>query len=193
MKKANIILFVLLVAWAVVFMFWWKPKPEVIFSTRIDTIPGDSIPYAVEVQKPVPVFIDTGSTRWRDRPIDTAAILADYFARVFYRDTLKDDSSALVIVEDTVTENRLQGRRLIFANRRPVAIIHTTSAIYPEDKWRAYFGGSVMTSAVLNEVSLGTQIGKGSWLVGYEYGLLNRSHKIAVYYNFLSRPNLHPP
>lgn len=187
MKKANIILFVLLVACAVVFMFWWKPEPEVIFSTRIDTIPGDSIPYAVEVQKPVPVYIDTGSTRWRDRPIDTGAILADYFARVFYRDTLKNDTSALVIVEDTVTENRLQGRRLIFANRRPVAIIHTTTAIFPEDRWRVYVGSSVVTSALYNEISMGGKLQTGNWLFGYEYGLLHNSHTVGLYYNILNK------
>ncbi len=187
MKTVNIILFFLLLTWGVVFMFLWKPKQELIITTRVDTIPGDSIPYAVEVKKPVPVFIDTGSTRWRDRPIDTGAILADYFARVVYRDTLKNDTSALVIVEDTVTQNRLQNRRLIFANRRPVAIIHTTVVNYPEEKWRIYFGGSVMTSAALNEVALGGKLQSGNWLFGYEYGLLHNSHTVGLYYNILNK------
>ncbi len=60
-ETVNIILFFLLLTWGVVFMFLWKPKQELIITTRVDTIPGDSIPYAVEVKKPVPVFIVPGA------------------------------------------------------------------------------------------------------------------------------------
>jgi hypothetical protein len=43
--------------------------------------------------------------------IDTMAILKDYYARISYRDTLKLDSSGYVVVLDTISQNRLQGRK----------------------------------------------------------------------------------
>jgi hypothetical protein len=72
-----------------------------------DTIPGDSIPYPVEVEVPVPVYIDTNTTI--PTIVDTNAILRDYFARVNYCDTITDDTSFLAIIQDTVTRNRSPG------------------------------------------------------------------------------------
>ncbi len=95
-----------------------------------DTIPGDSVPYEVQVTVPVPVYRDTGSTRWRDRPIDTPAILADYFSRNFYSDTITDDTSFLAIIQDTVTRNRIAWRRYQHQNLRPTAINTTTVINY---------------------------------------------------------------
>lgn len=187
MKKVSIIIYILFVGFVMVLALLWPTKPETVIVTHIDTIKGDSIPYVVEIKKPVPIYIDTGSTRWRDRPVDTLAILKDYFARVIYIDTLKNDTSALVVVEDTVTQNRLQGRRLIFANRRPVAVIHSTTVNYPDKKLKLYLGGTVMTSAEYNEIGVGAKLQKGSWLFGYEYGTLHNSHSVGVYYTLFSK------
>ena len=44
--------------------------------------------------------------------IDTAAILTDYYAKVFYRDTSKTKYGN-VIIEDTVTRNRIAARRVL--------------------------------------------------------------------------------
>ena len=92
-----------------------------------DTVPGDSVPEVKIVPYPVPVYRDTGSTKWRSLPVDTNAILSEYFSRNIYRRILKDDTSALVVITDTVTENRLTAFEFQFQNRRATAINTTTT------------------------------------------------------------------
>jgi hypothetical protein len=109
-------------------------------------IPGDSIPYSVEIEKkvPVPYFIDTGSTRWRNLPIDTMAILADYFSRRWYNDTLMNDTSAFICVKSYVEKNQLHYEDLLFQNRRATAIYNTTIVNnYGDGKNKWYLGGGV--------------------------------------------------
>lgn len=106
-------------------------KQDPVQTTTI-TIPGDSVPDTLFFPAPYPVFRDTGTTRWRELPVDTGAILADYFSRNIYRRVLKDDTSALVILTDTVTLNRLTAFGLEFQNRRPTAIITNTYPVAPQ-------------------------------------------------------------
>jgi hypothetical protein len=109
------------------------PNPcQKTYSFRTDTIHGDSVPYPVyrDVPYPVPVYRDTGSTRWRDKPIDTGAILREYFTRNYYRDTITDDTSFLAIIEDTVTENRIIYRQYWHQNLRPKVINQYTTTIH---------------------------------------------------------------
>lgn len=107
-------------------------KPEPI----IKYIPGDSIPYIVYQRVPIPYavnYTDTsylydtiwvqGDTHYVLKPIDTMFILKDYYAKVEYIDTVKNDSSALIVLNETVFKNRISDRTIIFQNRRPTAII----------------------------------------------------------------------
>lgn len=109
----------------------------------IKIIPGDSIPYAVEIKTkvPVPVYRDTGSTHWRNLPIDTMAILEDYFAKYFYNDTLMDDSSAYIQLMAHTWQNRLYYDSLLFQNRRVKAINTTIINPVPQEKLKVYIGG----------------------------------------------------
>lgn len=123
------------------------PKQPDSDTTTITTIiPGDSIPYKVVIEKkvPVPVYIETNDTFWRDRDVDTAAILADYFSKVYYSDTLMDDTSAFIALQSHVTENRLHYDELLFQNRR-IKQITTTTIInqYPDLKTKWFIGGGV--------------------------------------------------
>lgn len=88
------------------------PKcPECPPLSKCDTIKGDSIPYPVPVRVPVISYRDTGSTHWRYKDIDTAAILKAFFARNFIADTLVNDTSLFIAVYDTVSENRIIYRK----------------------------------------------------------------------------------
>lgn len=104
------------------------PEPH----TTITTVPGDTVPDTLFFPAPYPVFRDTGTTRWRALPVDTGAILAEYFSRNVYRRILKDDTSARVVLTDTVTQNRLTAFGLEFQNRRATAIITNTYLAAPQ-------------------------------------------------------------
>lgn len=99
-------------------------------------IPGDSVPYTVYKDKPVPYTIikrdtiplydtvwEKGNTEYVLIPVDTANILKDYFSQVIYKDTVKNDTSALIVLNETILKNRIKMREVIFQNRRPTAII----------------------------------------------------------------------
>ncbi|KAF0195634.1 MAG: hypothetical protein FD166_2807 [Bacteroidetes bacterium] len=155
--------------------------PEAVTLTTINTIPGDSVPYLVEIDKPVPKFIDTGS--WHYFDVDTMAILKDYFARVVYLDTLKDDSSAFIAVMDTVFQNRLQGRSLYFANRKPTSIIHNTTVLPEVDDRLKLYAGAMVAMAPRDRYDFGPAVilmtprGNG---YSYAFGVNEKSHTITL-------------
>jgi hypothetical protein len=147
----NLIPYIAIIA-LLVFLFnreCTRPVPGSVSSdtvTIVKIIPGDSVPYSVEIEKkvPVPVYRDTGSTQWRNLPIDTMAILKDYFAKYGYDDTLMNDTSAFIRLMSHTWKNRLYYDSLLFQNRR-VKQINTTTVInnYPDLKTKWYIGGGV--------------------------------------------------
>ncbi|MEI6577680.1 MAG: hypothetical protein WCO63_16005 [Bacteroidota bacterium] len=122
-------------------------------TTVTDTIQGDSVPYAVQLPKPSPdlVYRDTGTARWFPMEVDTAAILAQHNTTNIYGDTLKNDSSALIVVIDTVRFNALQGRGLVFQNRR-LTLIRSTPPVNNESPYDFYFGAAMGRS--MNEFGI---------------------------------------
>ena len=164
-------------------------EPEINETIIHDTIPGDSIPYELITEKPVPVYIDTGSSQFWYLPVDTAAILKDYFAKAIYMDTLMNDTSAFIAIMDTVYMNRLQSRKLYFANRRPTLInttIYTQSK--QDDKLKVYAGAMValMPDRTLGgpAVIIATNNGAGS----YAYGINTKTHVVTFVYRLRLRP-----
>ena len=111
MKNAPWIIILVLIL-VIVLQRIWLPShnnlsiPETVYDTIHDTVP-----YPVTQYVPEPVYIDTGSTKWKWHPVDTAAILKDYYSKHYYVDTLANDSLALIIVSDTVSQNRIVSRR----------------------------------------------------------------------------------
>ena len=167
--------------------------PEVQTSYKVDTIPGDIIPSVIELSRPDPyfIFVDTG----RQVFVDTAAILRDYFALVVYLDTLKDDSSAFIAILDTVTQNRLQGRKLYYANRKPTSIIHFTT-IQPADPERLkLYAGAMFVLAPEERSDCGpalvmmTPRGAG---YSYAYGVNEKTHTLSIVWR-ISLRNKKPP
>ena len=146
------------------------PEPEV----DVRYIKGDSIPYKVYENKPVPykvVYRDTvtaydttildGDTVYVQVPVDTALILRDYFATVIYADTVKNDSSALIVINETLTKNRIASRQVWFQNRRATRIL--------EYRKRAIVVGGSLTTAGA-DVSVGARIDRNVFSAVYGRG-----------------------
>lgn len=85
-------------------------EPKVITNTvtEWDTMKIDTIIYKPQWK-----------TRWRTKwdtftkPVDTNAILQDYFTTYFYEDTTKLDSITITI-QDSVSQNKIQSRSLSY-------------------------------------------------------------------------------
>ena len=83
---------------------WYRPQ--------ITTIQGGAIQAPARVRVDSFTVFEKGEIRYVPVPADTAAILADYFARVYYSDTTQTKYGT-VIIQDTVTQNRIAARRVI--------------------------------------------------------------------------------
>ena len=124
MKRQRIMIFAAIIA--VVLLFLWGRScgiQSVIKNTKIDTlirrdtversyiVRHDSIAYQKVYVSQVKYDTLWGEPEIIIEPTDTAAILKDYYATRFYKDTqiLKRGT---VIIRDTITENRILGRGL---------------------------------------------------------------------------------
>jgi len=116
--------------------------PEITTTTITihDTIEGDSVPYLVYCPRPIYVYRDTGSTKYVG--IDTTEIIYDYFSEKYYSDTIKDDTSALIVLNEVITQNDIYKRNFWFQNRRITTIntITTTETIGEIPRNKVYLG-----------------------------------------------------
>lgn len=148
--------------------------------TRTIIVPGDKVPYPVQVDVPVPHYIDTGSWQYRDREVDTMAILKDYFSKVYYIDTLMNDTNAFIAVIDTISENRIKGRGLMFANRKPTAVYYQ-NIISEEKKFKVY-AGNMLSTNFTNRMDIGPTLlvvtPKGGY--SYAYGVNEKTHTLNI-------------
>lgn len=149
--------------------------------THTDTIPGDTVPYYIPVDKPYPVYRDTGSIR--TQVVDTFAIIRNYLTKNIYKRVLKDDSSAYIAITDTTFKNELQSGRLEFQNRKPTAIITnitTTLAEKPTPQWHAYLG---MSTTINTKVGFSPAIGfqdKKGRIYTYQYDVVLKIHQAGI-------------
>ncbi|MCX6270516.1 MAG: hypothetical protein NTU44_04710 [Bacteroidetes bacterium] len=144
-----------------------SPKVECL-PPRVDTIPGDTVIQDTIIYKPHLVYRDTGSSHWYREKIDTAAILAACLAVNCYRDTLKNDTSALVAIENEVSMNELQRTRMEFLKRRERKLIFISPSRGVKMP-RLIVGSSLLFSHHIYNPGLSFHICKDSWKYGITY------------------------
>lgn len=153
MNKNLIIIVLILIILLLGYFASNKKDPTVKTIVTHDTIPGDSIPkyITVEVKKPYKIYL----------PQDTIIMPSDsscmtewkrlytlYWSKKIYIDTLLNDTSAFVSIEDTVYNNSLHTRKLGFQNKRPT-VINTTinTTILNNKEW--YISGCIGSSFIM--------------------------------------------
>jgi uncharacterized protein YceK len=108
-----------------------EPRIERDTVTEYITIEKESIVYRPKIKYITKVDIDTFST-----PVDTLAILADYYAVRTYEDTQVLDSLNITIT-DTVSQNQILGRQIAYNFTYPRKTI--TETVYINQR-ELYFG-----------------------------------------------------
>lgn len=129
-------------------------KPSVIVTT--DTIyqqktftkykKGDSIPFVV---------LDT--TYLIDEVHDTITIVKDYNQVKVYSDTIRIDSLGYAYIQDTISQNKIQGRG--FSANFNLPTITITKVITPKPKKEVYLGILGDLRAFDNKLGLGVGLG----------------------------------
>ena len=116
---------------------WQKPVPDTII------LPG---------RKPKPDTVYTDPLVIVE-PVDTTAILQDYFARVYYRDSLQTQYGT-ISVEDTISQNRIQARRWATNFTIPTVTKTITLAQPQRNQVYAGFSGLFSPTAIGAEINL---------------------------------------
>lgn len=111
-----------------------SPGPTTVTDTAYivhrDTV-REGIPVPYKVKGEMIIVRAKGDTVYRDRPVhvDTAAILAAYFAKVYYLDTARVKWGS-VFIRDTLSQNRIIGRSVLTDFRIPT-ITNTVTRTEP--------------------------------------------------------------
>jgi len=164
---------VLILIGLLIFQQQCQKAPEAKIITTHDTIPGDPFPVMTHVGKPDPIYVD--QPFFLPSNIDTMGVIIDYFSKVYYADTIKNDSSALIVMYDSLGGNRIISRSFSFQNRRATQIINKT--ILP-NRTKLYAGAFVNIDQGENldfgpSLFLMTKRGYG---YSYAYGVNHKTH-----------------
>ena len=82
-----------------------EPKVITKIETKYDTVIIEKISYVPKWKTKIVTEIDTFQT-----PIDTLAILRDYYTKYYYSDTLKIDTLGYAVINDTISRNTILAR-----------------------------------------------------------------------------------
>ncbi len=160
-----------------------RTNTTLITQVKIDTVHGDSFPVLVYNSVPQPsdtVFITSTILT----PIDTAALLHDYLLTRTYIDTIRNDSSYLIVINDTINRNRLRGRQVFFQNLRPTAINTFTTINKPLPKHRFYAGAYVGITQARRPVLAPSLvwISKKNRMLSISYDIVNSQTFVGIHY-----------
>lgn len=114
-------------------------------------------------------------TFWKD--VDTAEIIKDFLSSVFYSDTIKNKFGYIVIV-DTVSHNRLQGRSVLTDMDIPTTTI--TQTLKPKAE---LYGGGIVGFGIGAGLTLKT---KKDRLISLDYmltqhgGIISLGYKVPI-------------
>lgn len=156
----NFSLLFLSVGIIVVLIMLKHQKPTIIEKEVLkikDSIQVDSVPYP----EPFEIYLE-GETEFVDttiyvpQPVDTAKILSTYYVKSVIRDTLKLKDIGMIILTDTIVNNKLVSR-VWTTPKIKSKIIRDTIRIPEEKERQIFFGvdGSVNNQDMINGIGLG--------------------------------------
>jgi hypothetical protein len=137
-KNIQTLLIIILIGIIIFIRSCSKPipsEPKTTIKTIIEYIPvTETIPeYIPKWTERIEVVIDTFKT-----PIDTTAILVDYYSKYFYKDTLSVDTLGYVIVNDTISQNKIGSRSVEYSLNIPKITIEKTTYLNNREFYLGY-------------------------------------------------------
>ena len=186
-KAANILLIIVLIVAALAIKDRFFPSTVVKTKTVTvtDTVYQDTTIYR-QLPKPDPDTVVLTRTDTITKPVDDSLIWERYVELYkaynnvnIYNDTLKNDTSALIAVNDTVKRNRLQNRELVYENRTPTVINKsTTNIVRKENK---FFVGGDFDMNTATPALIYQSKNDISYKIGYDLAGPNQGIRFGVY------------
>lgn len=152
--------------------------------TLYDTIKLESVVYTPKPYKEE-IYINITDTIYKMQKIDTLEILKEFTKTYFYADTLKNDTSAFIVVFDKVTNNQISERNWEFINRRPTHIQTTTNHYTSAREWNVGVGGVFSGNSAMLDYGVGVHIKHKRINYTANYIISNKSVQGGIYYDFL--------
>ena len=156
----NFVILYLVIGMVIISFMLKNQKPTIIEKEVItikDSIQVDSVPFP----EPYEVYLE-GETQFVDttiyvtQPVDSAKILSTYYVKSVIKDTLKLKDIGMIILTDTIVNNKLVSR--VWTTPKIKSKIIRDTIRVPEVKERQiFFGvdGSVNNQDMINGVGLG--------------------------------------
>lgn len=152
--------------------------------TLYDTVKIESIVYTPKPYKEE-IYINTIDTIYEMQKIDTLEILKEFTKTYFYADTLKNDTSAFIVVFDKITNNKISERNWEFINRRPTYIQTTTNHYTSTRTWNVGVGGVISGNGTMLDYGVGVHVRHKQINYMVNYIISNKSIQGGIYYDFL--------
>lgn len=146
---------------------------------------GDFRFYKVPGETPLPQIIIDSFEVIVPADVDTTAILKDYFSTVFSRDSFTD-REVTVIIEDSISQNRIFHRSRFIQNNRASTI--STYTITDPVKTKVFIGPTI--GGGKNSFDVGASImlmTKKEHAYAYTYQAVSRQHNLTAYFKISFR------
>ena len=131
MKKVYA--FIIAVLIGVIIYQYFNPHVKTVITT--ETVYNTDTVYK-HIKEPYPVYTENILIDTVKIPTDTMELknkylllYSLYYAKNHYKDTLKNDSSAFMCLEETVNKNLLYERNFTFVNNRPTQVNTSTTIV----------------------------------------------------------------
>lgn len=142
----------------------------------------DSAPKSIPVpQAPASVSVKTVAV---PANINYDSIAKYFFAMYTYSQVIEDTAIRVKLI-DTISQNRVRGRQFTYQLLKPVKVVESTTVTLPAPKQIKFgVGGFAEYSANPTLGPRFTFTTKNDWQYGYDFGLLDKSHRVGVTKNF---------
>lgn len=95
-----------------------------VLPTKSDTVSVTKyIPVTTTITQYVPKYItkiERDTTFFNTHTIDTAYVIGDYYSTYYYKDTIKQDTSLTLYINDSVTENKIKSRDIKYTYNQKI-------------------------------------------------------------------------
>lgn len=152
-------------------------KPINGINTMIDTMYQDTGTHSITI-KPVPYRVDSTSYIYDTffTKVDSDAIVESFFYKLFYTDTIINDTSMMIMYKLWISKNKVDSISFDYKNKR------ITSIHYFSNQKELFIGSEL--GYVANHLSWYATLSykQQKWLYTASYDLLNKGIKIGVNY-----------
>jgi hypothetical protein len=182
--KNTVILVLVLI---VVAMYLMRPEPPICPECPEITHTTDTVSYRDTIYVPVikkkyiPKHVEVIRYDTVLLDVDTAEILKDYFTQLYYQDTILNDTNGLIVVCDTVAENRIKSRVV----RKRIYPHYTNTTIKVPEKKRIKIYAGIGLNGWLNKFGASGNIllqNKRDQIYSIGYDPFNQSAEFRIYW-----------